>query len=90
MMINPWLSDISGDYLDQPTDINDYVMDVVSLICKFAINFCSVGKQMFLKEVWANRLHKVYSIEFFSIPPNLTHDVSTYRPRQNITVDWFS
>ena len=90
MMINPWLSDISGDYLDQPTDfINHHVIDVASHICKYAIYLCMVGKQRFLKEVGANRLHKVY-IHYFSLPPNISHDVSTYRPRQNTTVDWFS
>jgi len=45
MMINPWLSDISGDYLDQPTDfINHHVIDVASHICKYAIYLCMVGK----------------------------------------------
>ena len=39
MMINPWLSDISGDYLDQPTDINEFVIDVVSLFANLQLTF---------------------------------------------------
>ena len=49
MMINPWLSDLSGDYLDQPTDFINHVFNVASLNCDLEMYLCTLGEQMLLE-----------------------------------------
>ena len=84
-MINPWLSDYSGEHLDQPTETYSIFH---SLLLYFSPCSNTHVQGLNGRTSWKGdgSFQGMFSTTLFEDSMMFP----LYRPRQNITVDWFS